>query len=186
MDTLPIDELKRFASDPGRSEREAAATRAFQVRLRTALSERLPDYMVPSQIHVVGSLPRLSSGKIDRKRLVELAMPDIEERPYIAPRNSAEEMLAGLFEDVLSVERASIDSSFFELGGHSLLAAQLIARLRQVLDEELPLRIIFEAPTVETLAARLGEEIDGFAEIAKQLDELDDAEITALLVSSDD
>nr|WP_244172052.1 non-ribosomal peptide synthetase [Myxococcus virescens] len=123
--------------------------------LRSHMKQRLPEYMVPSAYVVLESLPLTPNGKVDRKAL---PAPDTEgtaSEKYVAPRTATEKTLAAIFVDVLKVERVGLDGDFFELGGHSLLATQLVSRVREELQVELPLRDIFECPTVEKLAQRL-------------------------------
>lgn len=123
--------------------------------VREFLKERLPEYMVPSAIVPLSNFPLTPNGKIDRKAL---PMPDVVgslARQYVAPRTQAEELLAGIWMDVLQVRRVGVHDNFFELGGHSLLATQVIVRLRAVFKCELPMRALFEAPTVEKLAQAL-------------------------------
>src|SRR5918998_520240 len=125
-------------------------------RLRAALAEALPDYMIPSAFVRLEALPLTPSGKVDRRALPE---PD-EERPdlegaYEAPRTPVEEALAGIWADVLRLERVGIHDDFFELGGHSLLATQVISRLRDAFGVELSLPGFFEGPTVAGLAEKI-------------------------------
>ncbi|HEX6036828.1 non-ribosomal peptide synthetase, partial [Longimicrobium sp.] len=122
--------------------------------LRDGLKGRLPEYMVPAAFVVLDALPRGSSGKTDRRAL---PAPDFgaEAEAYVHPRTPAEEILAGLFTDVLRMEPVGARDDFFALGGHSLLATRLISRIRQAFGVELPLRALFEASTVEGLAARV-------------------------------
>ncbi|HVS01000.1 MAG TPA: non-ribosomal peptide synthase/polyketide synthase, partial [Thermoanaerobaculia bacterium] len=127
-------------------EADAAALRGF-------LRERLPDYMVPAAFKALPSLPLTANGKVDRRALA--AIPMEEERAVQAPRTPAEELLAGLFADVLGLDRVGIEDSFFDLGGHSLLATRLTARVRDAFGIELPLRDLFERPTVAALAPAL-------------------------------
>ncbi len=124
--------------------------------LRRFLQERLPDYMVPSAYVVMEALPLTPNGKVDRQALPE---PEWSRRQlageYVAPRTPVEEVLAGIWSQVLGVEEVGVHDNFFELGGHSLLATQLVSRVREAFEIELPLRHVFECPTVATLAERI-------------------------------
>ncbi|WP_051927048.1 non-ribosomal peptide synthetase [Streptomyces durhamensis] len=127
--------------------------------LRTALAEKLPDYMVPSAFVFLDALPLTPSGKTDRGRL---PAPEGQETrtaaAYAAPRNAEEEALCEVFAQVLGVPQVGIDDSFFALGGHSLLATRLVARIRGALGVELPVRALFEKQTVAELAELLRQD----------------------------
>ncbi len=130
-----------------------ANAQADTEEMRSHLLQRLPDYMVPSALMQLERLPLTSNGKLDRKAL---PAPDRrEQEAYIEPRNAAETTLASILADVLRTDRVGIHDDFFALGGHSLLATQAVARIRQELGVDLPLRTLFEAPTVAGLAERL-------------------------------
>jgi amino acid adenylation domain-containing protein len=125
-------------------------------RLREYLMGRLPEYMVPTAYVALESLPRTISGKLDRKALPMPAQAR-PRAPYVAPRNRVEEVIAGLWVEVLGVERVGVGENFFELGGHSLLATQLLSRVRAAFRAEVPLRSLFREPTVEGLARGVEE-----------------------------
>jgi amino acid adenylation domain-containing protein/non-ribosomal peptide synthase protein (TIGR01720 family) len=119
--------------------------------LQRHLAERLPDYMVPAAYVPLDRLPLSPNGKLDTKAL---PVPDLTPTtPFRAPRSARETALAGLFAEVLGVGRVGIDDNFFTLGGHSLLATRLISRARAELGTEIPIRKIFDLPTVSALAA---------------------------------
>jgi amino acid adenylation domain-containing protein len=119
--------------------------------LRDGLKETLPDYMLPAAFVTLDALPLTPSGKVDRRALPApgTARPDLD---FAAPRNPVEEMLAGIFCEVLKLDRVGIDDDFFVLGGHSLLVAQVATRARQALGVELPIPEIFRRSTVARLA----------------------------------
>ncbi len=121
--------------------------------LRSFLKQKLPDYMVPNAIVWLDSFPLTPNGKVDRRRL---PIPDFEqerETNFVAPRTQAETVIANIIATVLGQERVGIHDNFFALGGHSLLATKVISRLREAFEVELPVKIIFESPTVAGLAS---------------------------------
>jgi alpha-ketoglutarate-dependent taurine dioxygenase/acyl carrier protein len=121
--------------------------------LRSFLKQKLPDYMVPSAFVMLDSLPLTPNGKVDRRALPVPDRTRIEaEKTFTSPRTPIEEVLAGIWAQVLGCESVGIHDNFFELGGHSLLATQIIGRLRSVFQVELPLRCLFESPTIAGLA----------------------------------
>lgn len=117
--------------------------------LRKFLQEKLPAYMTPAVFVLLAAWPLLSNGKIDRRALPvpDRARPEFEET-FVAPRTPTEEMLAGIWAQVLGIERIGIHDNFFSLGGHSLLATQVVSRMRNAFQVEIPLRRLFELPTV--------------------------------------
>jgi amino acid adenylation domain-containing protein len=122
--------------------------------LRSELRRTLPDYMVPSAFVVLDRLPLAASGKVDRRALPE---PELAAGAFVAPRTPTEEVLAGIWAEVLGVDRVSADAGFFALGGHSLLAARVMARVRAALGVEPTVRALFEASTLAALAAAVDE-----------------------------
>ena len=120
-------------------------------QLQQFVRERLPDYMVPSALVTLSSIPLTANGKVDRRRLPR---PEANRAAYRAPETSREVALCGLFAEILGVERVGVDDDFFALGGHSLLATRFAARARSDLGVEIPIRTIFAAPTVAELARR--------------------------------
>ncbi|MGV9868978.1 non-ribosomal peptide synthase/polyketide synthase, partial [Rhodococcus koreensis] len=120
--------------------------------LRTHLAQTLPTYMLPETILVLDSFPLGTSGKLDRKAL---PAPVFETRAFRAPTTDTETTVAQTFTDVLGVDPIGLDDDFFALGGNSLIATQVAARLGRALDTRIPVRELFENPTVETLAARV-------------------------------
>ncbi|CAD5971665.1 Gramicidin S synthase 2 [Planktothrix agardhii] len=125
--------------------------------IRQFLKAKLPDYMVPNAFVILEALPLTPNGKIDRRAL---PVPDLQSQgEYIAPRNPIEEKLAQIWGEVLKLERVSIEDNFFELGGHSLLATQVISRCQQAFQIALPLRYLFESPTIAQLSAVILKEL---------------------------
>ncbi|HYG65510.1 MAG TPA: amino acid adenylation domain-containing protein [Thermoanaerobaculia bacterium] len=124
--------------------------------LRDLLARHLPDYMVPAAMVVVDDLPLTSNGKVDREALLRLEpVPQEVAASPAAPRTPEEELMAGLFAQVLGIEQVGLDDNFFDLGGHSLLAMQLIARVREIWQAKVSLVAFFKIPTVASLLARL-------------------------------
>ncbi|HEV7518774.1 MAG TPA: amino acid adenylation domain-containing protein, partial [Thermoanaerobaculia bacterium] len=124
-------------------------------QLRSFLAERLPGYMVPADWVLLAELPLTANGKLDRQALP--APEESQGRGYLAPRSPVEEVLAGIWEEVLRRERVGVEDDFFALGGHSLMVTQVISRVRRKLGVELPLRAVFEAPRLAALAVRIAK-----------------------------
>ena len=139
--------------------------------LAAFLAERLPAYMVPAAWVLLERLPLTANGKVDRaalpapslgkvdRKVARAAWPAPAERAeaggYIAPRSPVEQVLAGIWEEVLGLQRVGMEDDFFALGGHSLIAAQVTSRVLQALSVELSLRVLFERPTVAAMAAEV-------------------------------
>ncbi|HEY0378532.1 MAG TPA: condensation domain-containing protein, partial [Pyrinomonadaceae bacterium] len=120
--------------------------------LRHFLRESLPEYMVPSAFVQLDQLPLTPNGKVDRAALPALEHATGESAGHVEPQSPVQELLAGIWAEILKVPRVSVHDNFFELGGHSLLATQLVSRVREVFRLEVPLRLLFERPTVALLA----------------------------------
>ncbi|HEX5709303.1 MAG TPA: amino acid adenylation domain-containing protein, partial [Pyrinomonadaceae bacterium] len=133
--------------------------------LRAYARERLPEHMVPSHFVTLDALPLTPNGKVDRRALLALDLSGAAADVYVAPRTPVEELVAGVWAEVLGVLRVGVEEDFFDAGGHSLLATQLVTRLREAFGVEVPLRSFFGAPTVEGVAAfierALGEGVEG-------------------------
>jgi len=119
---------------------------------------KVPEHMVPASYWRLDKLPLLPSGKIDRKALAPgVGVPLRGGEELVLPRNEAESKLAEIWRELLAVDRVGIDQNFFELGGHSLLVLQMIARIGRIFEVELPVRSVFEKPTIEGLVVELGK-----------------------------
>ncbi len=136
----------------------AAAPPTFG-ELRAFLAESLPEYMVPAAWARLDALPVAATGKLDRRALARIPAEEAERgrEPYAPPRTPLEELLAGIWRQVLGAERVGLHDDFFALGGHSLLATQVTSRVREVLGVELPLREVFQRPALGDLAAAIEE-----------------------------
>ena len=136
--------------------------------LRHFLKAQLPDYMMPSAFVVLEALPLTPNGKVDRRALPQPELRPELEPTFVAPRTPIEEILANIWGCVLGIEQVGIDDNFFELGGHSLLATQVISRVRNTLAVELPLRSLFETPTVASLAQQVENSLNSGQSIPVQ------------------
>jgi acyl carrier protein len=150
--------------------------------LRAFLKEKLPEFMVPSAFVLLDAWPMTPSGKVDRRALPAPDGSRLDQgQAYVAPRNPVEQLLADTWAEVLGVERVGIHDNFFELGGHSLLATQLASRLRDSFEVEVPLRRLFETPTIAHLSLLIAQ-----TQIAQEDDEDIDALLAELEELSDD
>ncbi|MGK8469189.1 amino acid adenylation domain-containing protein [Nocardia cyriacigeorgica] len=136
---------------PGQTVESAELTRF--------VAEKLPSYMVPASIMVLDAFPLNTSGKLDRKALPEPVFA-ADASGFRAPRTQAEQVVAGIFADVLSQDRLGIDDNFFDLGGNSLVATQVVSRISAAFDTQLGVRALFETPTVAGIAARAEHSAD--------------------------
>jgi amino acid adenylation domain-containing protein len=128
--------------------------------LRGFLKEKLPEYMVPQIFVMLSELPRTPNGKIDRKRLPAPEQAHVETgHDFVAPRTQTEEIVAGILAEVLKLDRVGANDNFFDLGGHSLLATLVVSRIRAAIKVELPLRVLFTAPSVTELAQSIDSEL---------------------------
>jgi amino acid adenylation domain-containing protein/FkbH-like protein len=125
------------------------------LELRSYAASRLPAAMVPSSFAFLSRLPLSPNGKTDMKALAAMGRPVTEQSEYVAPRTPIEEVLAAIWQDLLHLTRVSIHDNFFDLGGHSLLATRVAARLNKALSINLPVRCVFERPTISNLAAEI-------------------------------
>ncbi len=134
----------------------AAGTEPAPAELRVFLKGRVPDYMVPAVIEVIRELPLDRNGKVNRRALPRpRGEPQAGNAPLVLPRSPTEELLAEIWKEVLRREEVGVHDDFFALGGHSLLATQVVSRARQAFQVDLPMRSIFESPTLAGLAERI-------------------------------
>ena len=156
--------------------------------LRAFVKARVPDHMVPACFLVMSKLPVTPNGKVDYAALPvpdETSFDSVNE--FVAPRTPVEETLGQIWREILGIERVGIYDNFFELGGHSLLATQVVSRVRKTLKVDLPLRAIFDSPTIADLAttvesmSRESDETEKLAQLVERIDQLSISEIKVLL-----
>jgi amino acid adenylation domain-containing protein len=130
-------------------------------RVREFLGERLPAYTIPSAIVLLDAMPLTPNGKVDRKALL-VREPERSrgESEFVAPGTAAQKVVAGIWSQVLGIDRIGVNDNFFELGGHSLLATQIVVRLREIFQVDLPVGVLFEAPTIDSLLIRMAKAWD--------------------------
>ncbi|MGI8546381.1 MAG: amino acid adenylation domain-containing protein [Gemmatimonadaceae bacterium] len=160
--------------------------------LRRSLREQLPDYMLPSAVVFLRALPLTSSGKLDRRTLPTLELhPQALDTLYVPPRMPLEAVLAEIWSDLLGLGRVGVEDDFFELGGHSLLAMRVVTRVRQLLQLELPLRSLFESPTIAGLSGRIiaqqavRVEADRLNNLLLEIEHLSESTVESLLIVDD-
>ncbi len=160
-------------------------------KLNQSLSNKLPEYMIPSIYVFLDSLPFTETGKINHQALTipELTRNHLD-NPYVAPRTPVEQLLAGFWGEILGLKQVGIHDDFFALGGNSLLATRIISRISTVLEIEIPLRNLFENPTIEKLVLVLLQRSDEQDKILKratlivQVAELSEGEVVAMLAGT--
>jgi amino acid adenylation domain-containing protein len=152
QEAIPVRPWHSYTNAPTRQ----LESQQLELNLREHVREMLPEYMVPSFFTVLDALPLTSTGKVDRKALpsLEARRPELKSS-YLAPRTALEKELVRIWSQVLGVDRVGVQDNFFEMGGHSLLATQLLSRVRKELQREIPLRKLFESPTVAGLASAI-------------------------------
>ena len=156
--------------------------------LREFLGERLPAYTIPSTIVLVDAMPLTPNGKVDRKALAGRELERSQSQSeFVAPSTAGQKVVAGIWSQVLGIERIGVNDNFFELGGHSLLATQIVIRLRENFQIDLPVGVLFEAPTIDSLLIRMAKVwddpaiVEDIAATIIQINELSAEEVSDLL-----
>ncbi|NJM67005.1 MAG: amino acid adenylation domain-containing protein [Acaryochloris sp. RU_4_1] len=180
-DVLP-QSWRHYANKP----KQTLAEHQLILSVQQYLGSKLPSYMVPSAFVCLDSLPLNTNGKVDRQAL-PIADEPISHSQFLPPRTVAEEVVAEVWKQVLGLQKIGVRDNFFELGGHSLLATRVISQLRQDFQVELPLRALFESPTVEGLVNELTQmwgdrqTVEQVAEVLKSMESLSADEISQML-----
>ncbi|WP_254564926.1 non-ribosomal peptide synthetase [Oscillatoria sp. HE19RPO] len=149
---ISIQPWNRYTNNPLQGQQR----RHLVGELRQYLQQKLPEYAVPSAFVILEHLPLTPNGKVDRKALPapDTSRPDMQ-GTFVAPRTILEEKIAGIWSEILGLEKVGIEDNFFDLGGHSLLITQLSSRVRDTFTVDLPLRDLFAVPTVAGLAQQI-------------------------------
>jgi amino acid adenylation domain-containing protein len=170
---------EQSCAEGGKDDRQTSC------ELREYLLQRLPEYMIPNQYVVLQAMPLTLNGKVDRKQLPE---PDpslrSQERPFIAPHTKLEQALAGIWMEVLGLEKVSANDSFFDLGGDSLLVSRMVAKIHSAFAVHIPIRTIFLTPTIQKIAAAVKAQRakqNDQSHVEEFLDDLTDEQIEALV-----
>ncbi|MET0621639.1 MAG: amino acid adenylation domain-containing protein, partial [Pyrinomonadaceae bacterium] len=172
--------------------RQPGATPA-PAELRAFLRAKLPEYMIPTGFVTLDELPLTANGKTDRRALQSLPPPEApRQETFVAPRDEVEQQLADIWREVLKARVVGVRDNFFDLGGHSLLAMRVVSHLRERCGVELPLRLMFESPTVEGIAlhvraaGREQEDVGRLSNMLDRLEQLSEEEVRALLEAAGD
>jgi amino acid adenylation domain-containing protein len=161
------------------------------LELLTFLQEKLPSYMLPSAFMAIKEIPLTPNGKVDRRALPAPEQIEVSTAGFIAPRTEMEQLVAEIWCEILGITQVGADSNFFDLGGHSLLAPRVMNRIRERCGVELPLRVLFEFPTVVSLAAKLDDarpketELSRILDILVNMENISEEEVTTLLAQSE-
>jgi FkbM family methyltransferase len=160
----------------------------LNAELRHHLQRRLPDYMLPSAFVFLPQLPLLPSGKVNRNALPLTGLvSDEPEEDMTAPRTAVEEVVAGIWADLLGREQVGVHANFFQSGGHSLMATQLTSRVREKFHTEVPLRMLFDSPTIAGFTLALIESeptpgrVEKIAKLVQQVESMSDEEVSESL-----
>ena len=145
------------STSSGMLQRGPGSPEALLDQARQFLRERVPEYMVPTSWRLLEAMPLSANGKLDRRALARIEPQRIALKEHIPPRNPVEEVVAGIWGEVLGLGQVSVTADFFELGGHSLVATRVMSRVREAFRVELPVRSLFKSPTVAGLAETVAE-----------------------------
>lgn len=144
----------------------AVADSLDSITLRNQLRGRLPSYMVPSRLVSLSSFPLTANGKIDRQALP--VPPPLAPTQIVPPSNELEKTIATIWQDLLQIETVSIEDNFFDLGGHSLLSMRVSSKLQQALKRDIPIVLMFQYPTIKSLAAHLSQDGSGQEQLVQE------------------